>query len=209
MKELLALGADSKAQTPDGTGAVLLVALMIRQVMIVYENVGLTRDLEGKVAARTAELTTLGTLAFLCTAIGAALFRFGARRVVPAETLLREVRGSFYRKLFLAFVAAVVIPVALLALVARSFVAAEMRTGVEREALRTSAAASRVVADLIAPQAAQQGSSLDDNLMVWVSRLIDEDANIFAGTTLQATSERTVFASGLLPTRTPAESVCA
>jgi signal transduction histidine kinase/uncharacterized membrane protein len=152
-----------------------------------------------------AELTTLGALAFLCTAIGAALFRFGARRVVPAETLLREVRGSFYRKLFLAFVFAVVTPVALLALVARSFVAAEMRTGVEREALRTSAAASRVVADLIAPQAAQQGSSLDDNLMVWVSRLIDEDANIFAGTTLQATSERTVFASGLLPSRTPAE----
>jgi signal transduction histidine kinase len=152
-----------------------------------------------------AELITLGTLAFLCVAIGAALFRFGARRVVPAETLLREVRGSFYRKLFLAFVAAVVVPVALLALVARSFVAAEMRTGVEREALRTSGAASRVVADLIAPQAAQQGSSLDDNLMVWVSRLINEDANIFAGTTLQATSERTVFASGLLPSRTPAE----
>ena len=94
---------------------------------------------------------------------------------------------------------------ALLAVVARNFVASEMRSGVEREALRTSAAASRVVADLIAPQAAQQGSALDDNLMVWVRRLIDEDANIFAGTQLQATSERTVFASGLLPSRTPAD----
>ena len=54
-------------------------------------------------------------------------------------------------------------------------------------------------------QAAQQGSTLDDNLMVWVRRLIDEDANIFAGTELQATSERTVFASGLLSSRTPAD----
>ena len=41
--------------------------------------------------------------------------------------------------------------------------------------------------------------------MVWVRRLIDEDANIFAGTSLQATSERTVFASGLLSSRTPAD----
>ena len=40
---------------------------------------------------------------------------------------------------------------------------------------------------------------VDDNLMVWVSRLIDQDVNIFAGTQLLATSERTLFASGLLP----------
>ena len=83
---------------------------------------------------------------------------------MPGRALLREIRASFYRKLFLAFVAAVVTPVALLAVVARTFVANEMRAGVEREALRTSAVASRVVADLIAPQVAQQGSAVDDNL---------------------------------------------
>ena len=152
-----------------------------------------------------AELTTLGAAAFLGVAAIAGLFGLAARRFVRAQALLREVRASFYRKLFLAFVAAVVAPVALLAVVARNFVASEMRSGVEREALRTSAAASRVVSDLIAPQAAQQGSALDDNLMVWVRRLIAEDANIFAGTGLQATSERTVFASGLLSSRTPAD----
>jgi len=152
-----------------------------------------------------AELTTLGAAAFIGVAAIAGLFGLMARRFVLAQALLREVRASFYRKLFLAFVAAVVAPVALLAVVARNFVASEMRNGVEREALRTSAAASRVVSDLIAPQAARQGSALDDNLMVWVRRLIDEDANIFAGTELQATSERTVFASGLLSSRTPAD----
>jgi signal transduction histidine kinase len=152
-----------------------------------------------------AELTTMGVAAFVGVAAIAGLFGLAARRFVLAQALLREVRASFYRKLFLAFVAAVVAPVALLAVVARNFVASEMRSGVEREALRTSAAASRVVSDLIAPQAAQQGSALDDNLMVWVRRLIAEDANIFADTELQATSERTVFASGLLPTRTPAD----
>ena len=44
------------------TAGLLVVAVMTRQVMIVYENVSLTRDLEGKVASRTAELTTLGSI---------------------------------------------------------------------------------------------------------------------------------------------------
>ena len=42
--------------------ALLLIFVSIRQVMIVYENVTLTRDLEAKVAARTAELNTLGSI---------------------------------------------------------------------------------------------------------------------------------------------------
>ena len=41
--------------------------------------------------------------------------------------------------------------------------------------------------------------------MVWVSRVIGEDINVFAGTGLLASSERNLFASGLLPTRTPGE----
>jgi nitrogen fixation/metabolism regulation signal transduction histidine kinase len=61
------------------------------------------------------------------------------------------------------------------------------------------------VEDLAAPRAAQQGVMVDDNLMVWVSRLIDQDVNIFNGSRLLATSERNLFASGLLPTRTPGE----
>jgi len=61
------------------------------------------------------------------------------------------------------------------------------------------------VEDLVAPRAVQQGSAVDDNLMVWVSRLIDQDVNIFVGPRLLATSERNLFASGLLPTRTPAD----
>ena len=80
-----------------------------------------------------------------------------------------------------------------------------MRANVEQEAVRTASAAGRVVEDLVAPRAAQQGLGVDDNLMVWVSRLIDQDVNIFVGPRLLATSERNLFASGLLPTRTPAE----
>ena len=122
-----------------------------------------------------------------------------------AAALLREVRASFYRKLFLAFVIAVFVPVVVLVLLTRYYVAGQMEASIEQEAVRTASAAGRVVEDLAAPRAAQQGFGVDDNLMVWVSRLIDQDVNIFTGARLQATSERNLFASGLLPTRTPAE----
>jgi signal transduction histidine kinase len=122
-----------------------------------------------------------------------------------AAALFREVRASFYRKLFLAFVLAVFVPVVVLVLLTRYYVAGQMEASIQQEAVRTASAAGRVVEDLAAPRAAQQGSAVDDNLMVWVSRLIDQDVNIFNGPRLQATSERNLFASGQLPTRTSAE----
>lgn len=44
------------------SGAVLLILVIIRQIMIVFENVTLTRELEAKVAARTAELEGLAAI---------------------------------------------------------------------------------------------------------------------------------------------------
>ncbi|WP_136611872.1 hybrid sensor histidine kinase/response regulator [Sinomonas albida] len=45
-----------------GTGIVLLALVVVRQVLIVFENVTLTRDLETKVAQRTAELEGLAAI---------------------------------------------------------------------------------------------------------------------------------------------------
>jgi len=152
-----------------------------------------------------AELTVLATGAYVMLLGVNALFGWLGRRGTTAPALLREIRASFYRKLFLAFVLAVIIPVVALALVTRYYVAGQMRANVEQEAVRTASAARRVVEDLVAPRATQQGIGVDDNLMVWVSRLIDQDVNLFTGARLVATSERNLFASGLLPTRTPAD----
>jgi len=44
------------------TGLVVIVFVIVRQVLIVVENVTLTRDLESKVAERTAELEGLGAI---------------------------------------------------------------------------------------------------------------------------------------------------
>jgi len=152
-----------------------------------------------------AELTVLAVTVYLLLLAANALYRWLGRRRFTAPALLREIRASFYRKLFLAFVAAVFVPVVALVLVTRNYVADQMERSIEQEAVRTASAAGRVVEDLAAPRAAQQGLAVDDNLMVWVSRLVDQDVNMFFGTRLQATSERNLFASGLLPTRTPAE----
>jgi len=152
-----------------------------------------------------AELTVLAMSVYVLVLLANALYRWGGQRQVSAPALLREIRASFYRKLFLAFVAAVFVPVVALVLVTRNYVADQVERSIEQEAVRTASAAGRVVEDLAAPRAAQQGLGVDDNLMVWVSRLIDQDVNMFMGPRLQATSERNLFASGLLPTRTPSE----
>ncbi len=150
-----------------------------------------------------AEVTVLAVGTYVLLLAVTALVGILGRRGSTAPALLREVRASFYRKLFLAFVAAVFVPVVALALVTRNYVADEMRRNIEQEAVRTAAAAGRVVEDLAGPRTVQQ--QVDDNLTVWVSRLIDQDVNIFEDAQLLATSERNLFASGLLPTRTPAE----
>jgi signal transduction histidine kinase len=156
-----------------------------------------------------AELTVLATVTFLILLGLNAIFSAIARRATSAPALMREVRASFYRKLFLAFAGATALPVIALAVVTSNYVAGQMRANVNQEAVRTASAAQRVVEDLVAPRAAQTGVGIDDNLMVWVSRLIDQDVNIFVGPRLLATSERNLFASGVLPIRTPADAYLA
>jgi signal transduction histidine kinase len=152
-----------------------------------------------------AELTVIAAATFLAALLLTAIFSTVARRTTSARKLFREIRASFYRKLFLSFCAATVVPVVALAVVTSNYVADQLRANVEQEAVRTASAAQRVVEDLVAPRAAQQGVAIDDNLMVWVSRLIGQDVNIFAGPRLLATSERNLFASGVIPVRTPSD----
>ena len=49
---------------------------------------------------------------------------------------------------------------------------------------------------------------IDDNIVVWLSRIVAQDVNVFDGPNLLASSERNLFASGLLTTRSmPSVSV--
>ena len=156
-----------------------------------------------------AELVALGFVVFVCSLVAGFVYgRVAARTPTSGRALLREVRASFYRKLFLAFVAAAVVPVVALAFVARAYFASLLFADIEMEATRTATAASRVVEDFGSLQVRGLAGfpNIDDNIVVWLSRVVAQDVNVFDGPSLLASSERNLFASGLLPTRTPGEA---
>jgi signal transduction histidine kinase len=155
-----------------------------------------------------AELLTLAAVAYVVGLAALAVFARVARsRVVTGRALLRDVRASFYRKLLIAFVAASVIPVLALALVIRTYFATRLRADVNAEAARTATVAQHALEELAAllRLAGLSAPPINDDLMVEVSQMIGRDVNVFEGATLLATSQRDLFASGLLPTRTPEE----
>jgi len=137
----------------------------------------------------------------------------GLRRVRSGLALLREIRESFYRKLFLAFVAAWVVPVVTLAVVTQAYIADRLRHEVELAAHQTTVIARQIIEDYTVvarqnPSVQQPGGPealVTDDAMVALSRVIGQDVNLFTGPKLLATSERDLFASGLLPARTPAD----
>jgi signal transduction histidine kinase len=159
-------------------------------------------------AVALAEIGVLGAVTFVALVVGLGVIgRLAGRRPVTGRALLREIRQSFYRKLFLLFVAASVVPVLALAFVTRAYVAGQLREGLEAGSLRTASAARRVIETVVSQQRRDRSdaAALTDDIMISVSRIIDQDVNVFVDASLVATSQRDLFASGLLPTRTPGE----
>jgi len=151
-----------------------------------------------------AELTTLVGLTYVGVLVLAwCVSALGGTLATSGRALLREVRASFYRKLFLAFLAASVLPVIILAIATRTFFELQLQASVQSDAVRLAAVAQRVVEEYVAVQPADAGAAPDDDVMVWLSRAIDQDVNLYRGPTLAATSERDLFTSGLLAARTP------
>jgi signal transduction histidine kinase len=159
-------------------------------------------------------LINLGELVAFCGVlyavllVGATLFNaLTSRTPASGRALLREVRSSFYRKLLLAFVVAAAAPVVVLAVATSTYFANQFRAGVEESAVKTATVAQRLIEDYVALQQRGTGSldRVDDEFMLLVRRAIDEDVNLFEGPRLRATSERPLFASRLLPSRTPAD----
>ena len=151
-------------------------------------------------------LAELATLVGLTYAVGLSLAwmisALAGTTAASGRALLREVRASFYRKLFLAFLAAAVLPVMVLAFATRTFFELQLQSSVQSDAVRVASVAQRVIEEYVALQQSDAGAPNDD-IMIWLSRAIAQDVNIYSGPRLLATSERDLFDSGLLPERTP------
>ena len=154
--------------------------------------------------ARLAEAAALTAVIFVLWLIGAAVYAPLARHpAAPLRALLDEIRTSFYRKLFLFFVVAAIAPVLIFALAFGIYLTAKLRTDVETEAATVVTVARRVLEQTSA--LGLRARSLNDDVMVWVAQVLRQDVNLFEGPELLATSQRDLYASGLLPTRTPAK----
>ena len=156
---------------------------------------------------RLAEAATLTAGIFIVLLIGAAVYAPFARRAVPPlATLFDEIRTSFYRKLFLFFVLAAIGPVMLFAVAFQAYMTEKFRADVESEAASVVTVARRVLEQSVAfeQHPGQLRTTLNDDVMVWIGQVLHQDVNLFEGPELVATSQRDLFASGLLPTRTPA-----
>ncbi len=152
------------------------------------------------------ELVFLVGVLYVLLLVAATLFN-AVTSQTPAggRALLREIRSSFYRKLFIAFVASAVLPVVVLAFATQRYFAEQFRTRVEEQALRTARVAQRLVEDYAALPRRETSplAILNDQFMLLVQRAIDQDVNLFDRAQLVATSARDLFASHLLPSRTP------
>ncbi len=160
---------------------------------------------------RLSEATALLFGVFVLMLLGATAFGpFVRRKAAPLRILVAEVRTSFYRKLFLYFVLAAVGPVLALSLVFGTYMADKFRADIEGEATDVVIVARRVFEELLTLQdtSAAGGTGMQsaptDDLLVWIGQAINQDVNLFSGSQLVATSQRDLFDSGLLPTRTPA-----
>jgi signal transduction histidine kinase/uncharacterized membrane-anchored protein YhcB (DUF1043 family) len=156
-----------------------------------------------------AELMVLvAALYVLLLAAGALFSMLTSMAPASGRGLLREFRSSFYRKLFLAYVAGAVVPVALLAFGVRTYFARQAQADLEDAAAKTATVAQRLVEDYASLQ--QRGpsrpGSIDDQVMVLVSRAIGQDVNLFDRSGLEASSQRDLFESGLFSKRTPSEA---
>jgi signal transduction histidine kinase len=153
-----------------------------------------------------AELATLAGVLYIALVAGATLFgSLVSRTPASGRVLLREVRSSFYRKLFLTFVAAAVVPVVTLAIATRAYFARQVRAGIDQAAEKTVTVAQRLVEDYAVLQQRRAGTppTVDDQIMVLAARAVDEHVNLFDRASLRATSEPYLFASQLLSKRTP------
>ena len=155
-------------------------------------------------AVRLAEIVAILGTAFLAWLIVLTLVQFLTREQYRlGRELARELRVSFYRRLFLAFVVIAVAPVLVLAAIIRNYSTTQLRADIEAGAARTAITAQRVI-DELEQAGADAGPVVTDDLLVFVSQILDQDIHVYGGAQLLATSQRDLFASGLLPARTPA-----
>ena len=141
-----------------------------------------------------------GGLVLLAVVLAALVFP-RLRRRLP----YREVRARFALKLQIWFVGVATVPVVVVAILIQGYFADQLRADVEAGAVRAAAVARSVIEESVTVQSpdGQIIARFTDDILVRIGQVIGQDVNIYDGPHLVATSTRDLYASGVLPTRTP------
>jgi signal transduction histidine kinase len=119
------------------------------------------------------------------------------------RVLLASTTPSYYRKILAALLAVVVLPLGLLSFLVTRTMGNSLEDQLRAQGQQSLNAARRLVEDFLSTldEGETLESELTDDFLIWVSRLVDQDVNIYLGSTLAASSRRELFSIGLLPDR--------
>ncbi len=188
-----------KILTPDGRARVVL-----------SERGGAAVALFARELAPAAALERAGVHAAGALFAAATLLAAGCLLALPRATardLFARMTRSYANRLILLFSVLLVVPLVLLyALLSRTLesrVAREQRFAAEA----ALSSAQRVLGEyvLTLEPGFGIGTAIDDEILVWLSRVIGHDISLYWGSEVYASSKRELFAAGLLPRRIPGE----
>jgi len=121
------------------------------------------------------------------------------------DSIIRSVERRFALRLFVAFTLLVSVPVVVLQVVVRGFVADRLRKESENQALERAAIAKKAVEDFALFQRGEASGDqpVTDAALVWIASLIRNDLDVFERGRLLASSKRELYSSGLLAPQVP------
>ena len=151
------------------------------------------------------DVVRLGMLGLAILAAGA-LATLVSSGGLPAVVDL--VRGSFYRKLLTAVLAASVVPLVVCALFLRGYIERRAEANLADAAASVVGAARRVVEDY--QSVGEEDPTvpplrINDEALSWLRRVVGQEIHVFESGVMVATSKPELFDSGLVPKRLPGE----
>jgi signal transduction histidine kinase len=168
---------------------------------LAYPRLEATRYAAGLVEAAVGlTLIGLGVL-FVVTLLRSLL----GRPSLSFASITRSIEERFALRLFVAFTLLAFVPVAVLQVVVRGFVADRLRAETENQALERAAIAKKAVEDFALFQKGEAAGSepVTDAAAVWVASLVRNDLDVFTHGRLLASSKRELYSSSLLAPQVP------
>lgn len=146
-----------------------------------------------------------GTL-LLCLALVLLAFALALLRL-PFRGYLARIGRSYTRRVLVAYTLLLLLPLLLLTVVLLREAGARLERGQRAAGEAALDSGQRVLGEYVLSlqPGFGVGTALDDDLLVWLSRVVHHEVNLYWGSELYASSRRELLTAGLVPKRIPGE----